>query len=118
MAGRHRRHSLGLGLHIQLRARLERRNPQHAKPPSNNLLGLSFNPGQPEVQADWPFAKLVAPYGKFRTGSPESKSINGSQIGRIDIVLQKTRWYATAWNTLEQILRARGIKSVAVVFEE
>lgn len=76
---------------------------------------LSFNAGQPEVQLDTPFANLIAPYGEFRHGSPEVQIFEQFNIDEEDVVLSKTRWCATVGNPLEQILKARGIKTVIIV---
>ncbi|OJJ56417.1 hypothetical protein ASPSYDRAFT_59731 [Aspergillus sydowii CBS 593.65] len=75
---------------------------------------LSFNAGQPEVQLDTPFANLIAPYGEFRHGSPEVQIFEQFNIDEEDVVLSKTRWCATVGNPLEQILKARGIKTVII----
>jgi Isochorismatase family. len=76
---------------------------------------LSFNPGQPEVQAHSPFAKLIAPYGEFTNGSPEVQIDGHFKVDKEDLILQKTRWSATLGNALEQILKARDINTVIIV---
>ena len=76
---------------------------------------LSFNPGQPEVQPNSPFANLIVPYGEFRNDSPEVQIDGHFKIDKEDVVLQKTRWSATMGNSLEQILRAQNIKTVIIV---
>lgn len=76
---------------------------------------LSFNPGQPEVQPNSPFANLIVPYGEFRNGSPEVQIDGHFKVDEEDVVLQKTRWSATMGNALEQILKARNIKTVIIV---
>ncbi|BCR87195.1 cysteine hydrolase [Aspergillus chevalieri] len=75
---------------------------------------LSFNPGQPEVQPNSPFANLIVPYGEFRNGSPEVQIDGHFKVDEEDVVLQKTRWSATMGNALEQILKARNIKTVII----
>ncbi|KAL3429705.1 cysteine hydrolase family protein [Aspergillus tetrazonus] len=82
--------------------------------PLTIFTSLSFNANEPEVQPDSPFAKLIAPYDKFTTGSHRVQIYDRFQIDESDILLQKTRWSATAGSPLEQILRAKGIKSVVV----
>ncbi|KAL4735321.1 Isochorismatase-like protein [Aspergillus similis] len=82
--------------------------------PPTIFTSLSFNPNQPEVQPGSPFAKLIAPYGEFTAGSHRVQIDKRFQIDKSDIVLQKTRWSATAGNPLEPILRAKGIRSVVV----
>ncbi|KAL4747906.1 hypothetical protein BDW72DRAFT_206052 [Aspergillus terricola var. indicus] len=81
---------------------------------SIGMTHLSFNPNQPEVQLSSPFAKLIAPYGEFTTDSHDAQIDKRLQVDKFDIVLQKTRWSAMAGNPLEQILRAKGIRSVVV----
>ncbi|KAL4819189.1 hypothetical protein BDW67DRAFT_182140 [Aspergillus spinulosporus] len=83
--------------------------------PPTIFTSLSFNPNQPEVEPGSPFAKLIAPYGEFTTGSHRVQIDERFHMNRSDIVLQKTRWSATAGNPLEQILRAKRIRSVVVV---
>lgn len=83
--------------------------------PLTIFTSLSFNANEPEVQPDSPFAKLIAPYDKFTTSSNRVQIYDRFQIDKSDILLQKTRWSATAGSPLEQILRAKGIKSVVVV---
>ncbi|CAL5870127.1 uncharacterized protein PFLUO_LOCUS4362 [Penicillium psychrofluorescens] len=75
---------------------------------------LSFSPGQPEVESDTPFSKLIEPFGSFEQGSPEVQIYPEFTIDEKDIVLQKTRWSATSGNSLEQILRAQGIDTVVI----
>lgn len=76
---------------------------------------LSFNPGQPEVQPNSSFANLIAPYGEFRNDSPGVQIDGLFKVDEEDVVLRKTRWSATMGNSLEQILRARNIKTVIIV---
>lgn len=76
---------------------------------------VSFNPGQPEIQRDAPFAKLIAGFGAFVDGSPEVQIDSRFKLDQQDIVLQKTRWSAATGNSLEQILEARGVKTVIIV---
>ncbi|PWY71303.1 cysteine hydrolase family protein [Aspergillus eucalypticola CBS 122712] len=75
---------------------------------------LSFYPGQPEVQAGTPFANLIAPFGEFRHGSPETQIHKAFNVDSKDIVLAKTRWSATTGSVLEQILQAHGVKTVII----
>ena len=77
---------------------------------------LSFNPGQPEVQPNSPFASLLRPYGDFAHGTPPVQIDKRFHLDEKDVVLRKTRWSATSGNALEQILKARGIKTVVVVW--
>ncbi|PYI34550.1 cysteine hydrolase family protein [Aspergillus indologenus CBS 114.80] len=75
---------------------------------------LAFQRGQPEVQPNTPFANLIAPYGKFATGSPEVQIAECFKLDEHDIILPKTRWSATIGNSLEQILKARNTKTVII----
>lgn len=76
---------------------------------------LSFHPGQPEVQPGTPFANLIAPFGEFRHGSPETQIYKAFSVDSQDIVLPKTRWSAMTGSVLEQILQAHGVKTVIIV---
>lgn len=78
---------------------------------------LSFYPGQPELLLGSPFANLIAGFGEFANGSPEVQIDQSFTVDEMDIVLQKTRWSATMGNSLEQILNARGIKTLIIVCE-
>ncbi|RAH53683.1 cysteine hydrolase family protein [Aspergillus piperis CBS 112811] len=75
---------------------------------------LSFYPGQPEVQPGTPFANLIAPFGEFRHGSPETQIYKAFSVDSQDIVLPKTRWSAMTGSVLEQILQAHGVKTVII----
>ncbi|KAL3487803.1 Isochorismatase-like protein [Aspergillus germanicus] len=77
---------------------------------------LAFMPGQPEVTRDSPFARLLESFGDFSRGSPAvqiSKHFMVDEAGG-DIVVEKTRWSAMEGNVLEQMLRARGVRSVII----
>ena len=76
---------------------------------------LSFSPGQPEVQPGSPFGNMIAPYGSLTNGSPEVQIDVHFKVNDRDVTLQKTRWSATMGNSLEQILKAQGIKTVIIV---
>ncbi|KAH8427882.1 uncharacterized protein LDX57_005587 [Aspergillus melleus] len=78
---------------------------------------LAFNRAQPEVQANAPFAQLIAPFGNFEVGSPEVQIDPRFKLDEKDVVLHKTRWSATMGNSLEQILKAQGIDTVIIVSE-
>ncbi|KAL3442469.1 Isochorismatase-like protein [Aspergillus insuetus] len=77
---------------------------------------LAFTPGQPEVTPESPFARLIEPFGDFARGSLAvkiSKHFTVDEAGG-DIVVEKTRWSAMEGNALEQILRAKGVKTVII----
>lgn len=76
---------------------------------------LAFACGQPEVEANKPFARLIAPFGKFESGSKDTQIDSRFLVDDKDIVIQKTRWSATTGNSLEQILKAQGIDTVVIV---
>ncbi len=67
------------------------------------------HPSQPEMahQGNGPFKKLVQAFGTFERGSPGVQVYPRFRVDEEDILLQKTRWYAGAGNTLEQILRSQ-----------
>ncbi|PYH92667.1 cysteine hydrolase family protein [Aspergillus ellipticus CBS 707.79] len=75
---------------------------------------LSFQHGQPEVQPNTPFARLIELFGTFETGSPGVQIDPQFQLDGQDLVLSKTRWSATSGNTLVQILKARGVDTVVI----
>ena len=76
---------------------------------------LAFGPGQPEVETNKPFARLIAPFGEFQIGSPEVQIDPRFLVDEQDLVLQKTRWAATTGSSLEQILKAQNIDTVVIV---
>ncbi|PWY91607.1 cysteine hydrolase family protein [Aspergillus sclerotioniger CBS 115572] len=75
---------------------------------------LAFSAGKPEVQSTSPFGRLIAPYGEFASGSADVRIHESFKVDKKDLVLEKTRWSATMGNSLEQILRARNIKTVII----
>jgi nicotinamidase-related amidase len=78
---------------------------------------LAFNRGQPELESNTPFAKLIAPFGSCEDGSPNVGIDSRFTLDEKDTVLRKTRWAATTGNNLEQILRAQHIDTVVIVCE-
>lgn len=89
----------------------------HQKPsrPLSIFVTLAFSPGQPELDPNSPFANLIASYGKFIAGSPEVQVDKRFKIDEQDLIVQKTRLSASIGNSLEQILKAKGIKTVIIV---
>lgn len=92
-------------------------NAVHSKSsrPLTVFTTLAFNRGQPEPDANSPFASLIAPFGSFEDGSPEAQIDSRFTVDKKDVVLRKTRWSATIGNNLEQILKAQGIDTVIIV---
>lgn len=76
---------------------------------------LAFAHGQPEVKRGKPFAKLITPFGEFKTGTPETQIDKRFTLDEHDVVLEKTRWSATSGNALKQILKAQNIDTVIIV---
>lgn len=76
---------------------------------------LYFMRRQPEVEANKPFARLIAPFGTFEAGSTDVQIDSRFKVDEKDVVLQKTRWCASTGNSLEQILKAQGIDTVVIV---
>jgi nicotinamidase-related amidase len=76
---------------------------------------LAFGPGLPEVEREKPFARLIAPYGEYKAGNPETQIDSRFTVDEKDLVIPKTRWCATTGNALEQILRAQNIDTVVIV---
>lgn len=76
---------------------------------------LFFDHGQPELARGAPFTELVGGFGHFATGSAGAQVASHFTVDEKDVVLQKTRWYAGAGNSLEQILRAQNIDTVIIV---
>lgn len=85
------------------------------RPPLTVFTILAFNPGQPELKTNTPFAKLIAPFGTLEAESPSVEIYPHFQVDDKDVVLRKTRWSATTGNNLEQILNAQGIDTVVIV---
>ncbi|KAI1391786.1 Isochorismatase hydrolase [Hypoxylon trugodes] len=73
---------------------------------------LFFNSGEPELAKTAPFGKLLEGFGSFAAKSDAVQIAPNFTTDEKDIVLQKTRWYAGAGNSLEQILRAQNIDTV------
>ena len=93
-------------------------NAVHQKDPRPLTIFTSLffsNPAQTELAKDSPFARLIQAYGNFEKGSPGVKIDSTFVVDEQDVVLQKTRWYAGAGNSLEQILRAQNIDTVIIV---
>jgi nicotinamidase-related amidase len=89
----------------------------HQKGPQPLTIFMSFffsNPSQPVVPLGAPFTKLLQAFGTFTKESPGVQIDSHFPVDEKDIVLQKTRWYACAGNSLEQILRAQDIDTVIV----
>lgn len=76
---------------------------------------LAFNRGQPELEHNKPFSRLIAPFGSFEEGSSAASIDPRFTVDSSDILLRKTRWCATTGNNLEQILKAQGIDTVIIV---
>ena len=89
----------------------------HAKSdrPLTVFTTLAFHPGQPELEANKPFARLIEPFGTFEDGTPGVEIDKRFHIDHRDVVLRKTRWSATTGNHLEQILKAQNIDTVIIV---
>lgn len=83
--------------------------------PLTIFTSLVLSAGQPELAKDAPFTKLANDFDPFTAGSAAVKTSPSFAVYERDIVLQKTRWYAAAGNTLEQILRAQNIDTVIIV---
>ncbi|KAJ5581188.1 hypothetical protein N7450_007489 [Penicillium hetheringtonii] len=67
---------------------------------------LAFSPGQPEVEREKPFAKLIAPFEEFKAGTPETQIDSHFALCEQDVILKKNRWCATTGDSLEKILKA------------
>lgn len=76
---------------------------------------LTFRRGQPELEANKPFARLISSFPSFEHGSPGVDIDPRFTVDEKDVVLWKTRWSATTGNNLEQILKAQGIDTVIIV---
>ncbi len=93
-------------------------NAVHQKDPRPLTIFTSLffsNPSQPELGKGSPFSRLLQGYGTFETGSSGVQIDSNFMVDEKDIILQKTRWYAGAGNSLEQILRAQNINTVIIV---
>ncbi|KAK6956069.1 hypothetical protein Daesc_001339 [Daldinia eschscholtzii] len=78
------------------------------------FIALFFNPGEPELAQDAPSGKLIRDFGSFAAGSSAVQIAPCFKVDCEDIVLQKTRWYAGAGNSLGQNLKARDIDTVII----
>ncbi|OJJ79790.1 uncharacterized protein ASPGLDRAFT_180330 [Aspergillus glaucus CBS 516.65] len=69
---------------------------------------------KPEVTPDTPFSKVVAPLGNITASDPKSQiyPLFKPAGNRKDVVLRKSRYYAGDANSLEEILRVRGVDTV------
>jgi nicotinamidase-related amidase len=76
---------------------------------------LAFSRGQPEVEINKPFSRLIASFGSFEDGSPNTNIDPRFVVDNNDILLRKTRWSVTTGSNLEQILKAQGIDTVIIV---
>jgi nicotinamidase-related amidase len=90
---------------------------QKANRPLTIFTTLAFSRGQPEVEADKPFSRLIASFGSFEEDSPNTAIDERFEIDERDVVLRKTRWSATTGSNLEQVLKAQGIDTVVIVCE-
>jgi nicotinamidase-related amidase len=93
-------------------------NAVHKKDPRPLTIftSLSFsNSSYPELAKNSPFARLLQGYGSFVKESSGVQISSNFTTDEKDIVLQKTRWYAGASNSLEQILKAQSIDTVIIV---
>ena len=77
---------------------------------------LYFSAGSPQLSKDAPFTKLLEGFGSFEAGVPTVELWPEFSVEKKDVVLQKTRWYAGAGSSLEQILRAQNIDTVIIVW--
>ncbi|OBT67286.1 hypothetical protein VE03_02623 [Pseudogymnoascus sp. 23342-1-I1] len=82
--------------------------------PLTVFTSLAFNRGQPELEVNKPFARLIAPFGSFEDGSPGVNIYPHFTVDEKDVVLRKTRWSATTGNNLKQILKAQRIDTVVI----
>ncbi|KAI5458926.1 Isochorismatase-like protein [Mariannaea sp. PMI_226] len=71
---------------------------------------------QPELAQSSLFAKMLAMsgMGSFEKGSDTVEIYGQFVVDERDIVLQKTRWYAGAGNSLELTLKAQNIDTVII----
>lgn len=92
-------------------------NAVHQKDPRplSIFTTLSFKRGQPEVESNKPFGKLIAPFGTLDADDPGIQIDDRFAVDEKDVMLSKTRWAATTGSTLEQILRAQNIDTVIIV---
>ncbi|KAL1864538.1 hypothetical protein VTK73DRAFT_5787 [Phialemonium thermophilum] len=85
--------------------------------PTTIFTTLCFsNSLQPELHPHdrKPFTRTVRGFGTFAKESPEVQLDSRFVIGDKDIVLPKTRWYAGAGNSLEQVLKSQNIDTVII----
>ncbi|KAK9454597.1 Isochorismatase hydrolase [Dipodascopsis uninucleata] len=75
---------------------------------------LAFSRVQTELESNKPFSRLLAPFGAFEDDSPEIQVDCRFTVDERDMVVHETRWSATTGNSLEQILKTRGVDTVVI----
>ncbi|KAL2855371.1 Isochorismatase-like protein [Aspergillus pseudoustus] len=74
------------------------------------------SPAAPELSPETPFYQVAASFGNLTETSPASEIYAlfapQTQNGGKDVVLRKSRYYAGDGNSLEEILRTRGVDTV------
>ena len=84
--------------------------------PLSIFTSLAFvKPSYPELPQGTAFANLVRGSSNFTDGGAEVQIDSRFDVTARDILLHKTRWYAGAGNSLEQILSAQQIDTVILV---
>ena len=73
-------------------------------------------PQKPEIGPDAPFGKAVAGLGNVTSSDPITEIYPAFNVTKnVDVVIQKTRYYAGAGNGLEEILSTQKIDTVVLV---
>lgn len=83
--------------------------------PLNIFTCLAFQPGQPELDKNSPFPKMIQGFRSFPIDSEAVQVAPQFQTTEQGVVLQKVRLYAGAGNPLETILKANAIDTVVIV---
>jgi hypothetical protein len=90
---------------------------QQTPPPLSIFTRLFYsNAQQPEIGPNTPFRVNTAALGNITETSPSTQLYSAfTPLPDFDVVLQKTRYYAGAGNSLEEILSSQGIDTVIMV---
>ncbi|PLB53941.1 Isochorismatase hydrolase [Aspergillus steynii IBT 23096] len=84
-------------------------------PPLNIFTRIYFSTSQlPEVGPDTPFASVAKGLGNLTESSAKSQIYKAFKTEDEDVVVPKTRYYAGAGNSIEEILNSQGVDTVVL----
>jgi nicotinamidase-related amidase len=90
---------------------------QQTPPPLSIFTRLFYsNAQEPEIGPNTPFRVVTAALGNITETSPSTQLYSAfTPLAGVDVVLQKTRYYAGSGNSVEEILSSQGIDTVLMV---